>query len=104
MAEDRGRSRSRLRDYNHLYSFLSQVITFADPDLEKLHAFTRHLLRLLPPDPDSPTLEVQQAIDMKSYRIQRTSRDDLSIKRGPWILDPQGLGPDRAPERSGPHQ
>ena len=94
-AEDRGRFRSRLRDYNRLYSFLSQVITFADPNLEKLHAFTRHLLRLLPPDPDSLPLEVQQAIDMKSYRIQRTGQDDLSIKRGPGILDPQGLGPDQ---------
>ena len=93
--DDRSRFRSRLRDYNRLYSFLSQVITFADPDLEKLHAFTRHLLRLLPPDPDSLPLEVQQAIDMKSYRIQHTSQGDMSITRGPGILDPQGLGPDR---------
>ena len=97
-ADDRRRFRSRLRDYNRLYSFLSQVITFADPDLEKLHAFTRHLVRLLPPDPDSLPLEVQQAIDMKSYRIQRTGQDDLSIKRGPGILDPQGLGPDQIRE------
>ena len=94
--EDRGRLRSRLGDYNRLYSFLSQVVTFVDPDLEKLYAFTRYLLRLLPPDRDSLPLEVQQAIDMKSYRIQRTGKDDASIGRGPGILHPQGLGPDQA--------
>ena len=94
-ADDRRRFRNRLRDYNRLYSFLSQVITFADPDLEKLHAFTRHLLRLLPPDPDSLPLEVQQAIDMRSYRIQRTGQDNVSVSPGPGILNPQGLGPDQ---------
>jgi type I restriction enzyme R subunit len=34
-----------------LYGFLSQILTFADSDLEKLYQFGRYLRRLLPSDP-----------------------------------------------------
>ena len=50
LAPDEGRDfRSQLVDYVRLYAFLSQVVTFADLDLEKLYVFARHLRRLLPP-------------------------------------------------------
>ena len=42
--------RGQLTDYVRLYAFLSQVLTFADADLEKLYVFARHLRRLLPAD------------------------------------------------------
>ena len=35
--------RGGLRKYNRLYSFLAQILTFADSDLEKLHVFARYL-------------------------------------------------------------
>jgi len=35
--EEQNNFRSRLTDYVRLYAFLSQVITFADPELEKLY-------------------------------------------------------------------
>ena len=37
--------RGQLTDYVRLYVFLSQVLRFADPDLEKLYVFARHLRR-----------------------------------------------------------
>ena len=55
-----------------LYAFLSQVLTFADVDLEKLYVFARHLRRLLPADRDEPPREVRDNIDMESFRIQQT--------------------------------
>ena len=45
--------RGQLTDYVRLYAFLSQVLTFADADLEKLYVFARHLRRLLPADEPS---------------------------------------------------
>jgi type I restriction enzyme, R subunit len=42
--------RGYLADYVRLYAFLSQVLTFADAELEKLYVFARHLRRLLPAD------------------------------------------------------
>ena len=47
-SDEGGDFRGQLTDYTRLYAFLSQVLTFADPDLEKLYVFARHLRRLLP--------------------------------------------------------
>jgi len=68
--EERHDLRGQLTDYVRLYAFLAQVLTFADPDLEKLYVFARHLRRLLPADRVELPREVQQNIDMESYRIQ----------------------------------
>ena len=57
--DERHDFRGQLTDYVRLYGFLSQVLTFADADLEKLYVFARHLRRLLPPDKDELPIEVQ---------------------------------------------
>jgi type I restriction enzyme R subunit len=82
--------RGQLRDYARLYAFLSQVITFADPDLEKLYQFARCLRRLLPADRESLPREIQQNIDMESYRIQQTFKGKIGLERKVGVLDPQG--------------
>ena len=40
--DERQDFRGQVTDYVRLYSFLAQVITFLDADLEKLYAFARH--------------------------------------------------------------
>ena len=87
-ADEGGDFRGQLTDYVRLYSFLSQVLTFADPDLEKLYVFARHLRRLLPADKDELPREVQQNIDMESFRIQRTSRGRIKLERHGAPLEP----------------
>ena len=80
--------------------FLAQVLTFADTDLEKLYAFARHLRRLIPADPTKLPREVQQNIDMESYRVQQTSGGWIAIDRKASQLEPirtkgrHGLAPD----------
>lgn len=73
-----------------LYAFLSQILTFADADLEKLYVFARHLRRLLPADRAELPREVQQNIDMESYRIQQTSSGKVNLDRKAGVLDPVG--------------
>ena len=80
--------RRHLTDYVRLYAFLSQVLTFADADLEKLYVFARHLRRLLPADREELPREVQQNIDMESYRIQQTGSGKIALERRPGVLDP----------------
>jgi type I restriction enzyme R subunit len=80
--------RGHLTDYVRLYAFLAQVLTFADPDLEKLYVFARHLRRLLPADRVELPREVQQNIDMESYRIQQTGSGKIALERKPGVLDP----------------
>jgi type I restriction enzyme, R subunit len=80
--------RGELTDYVRLYVFLSQVLTFADTSLEKLHVFARRLRRLLPASQEKLPQEVQQNIDMESYRLQQTSRGAIQLERRAGQLDP----------------
>jgi type I restriction enzyme R subunit len=80
--------RGQLNDYVRLYAFLAQVLTFADADLEKLYVFARHLRRLLPADRTELPREVQQNIDMESYRIQQTGSGKIGLDRKPGVLEP----------------
>jgi hypothetical protein len=66
------------------------VLTFADADLEKLYVFARHLRRLLPSDREALPREVQQNIDMESYRLQQTGSGKIALPRKPGVLDPAG--------------
>ena len=91
-ADARSDFRGGLRKYNRLYSFLAQILTFTDADLEKLHVFARHLRPLLPSDGTKLPREVQQNIDMESYRIQRTGRGDITLPSGVGTLDPSKSG------------
>ena len=92
--------RGQLTDYVRLYAFLAQVLTFADADLEKLYVFARYLRRLLPADRVALPREVQQNIDMESYRIQQTGSGKIALERRPGVLDPSGTkgGHGAAPE------
>ena len=80
--------RGQLVDYVRLYAFLAQILPFTDVDLEKLYVFSRHLRRLLPMDRAELPLEVQQNIDMESYRIQETRKGKIRLDRGTTKLEP----------------
>ncbi len=86
--EEQGACRGDLTDYVRLYAFLSQVLTFADADLEKLYVFARHLRMLVLADRVELPREVQQNIDMESYRLQQTGTGKIALPRKPGILDP----------------
>ncbi len=86
--DDRKEFRSLLNDYVRLYAFLSQILTFTDADLEKLYVFGRLLLRKLPVQRDQLPVEIQQNIDMESYRLQQTHAGKIGLKRGTKELQP----------------
>jgi len=86
--EERTDFRGQLTDFVRLYAFLAQVMPFADASLEKLYVFARHLRRLLPADREALPREVQQNIDMESYRIQQTGSGKIALERKPGVLDP----------------
>ncbi len=86
--DDRQQFRSQLGDYVRLYAFLSQVATFTDADLEKLYVYGRMLLRKLPPERDQLPVEIQQNIDVDSYRVQQTASGKIKLERGTKELEP----------------
>ena len=99
-ADERRDFRGQITDYIRLYAFLSQVLTFADVDLEKLYVFAHYLRRYLKADDVELPREVQQNIDMESYRIQQTGTGKIALERKPGVLDPVGTkgGHGTAPE------
>ena len=86
--DERQDFRGQLTDYVRLYAFLAQVLNFADADLEKFYVFARYLRRLLPADRAELPTEVQQNIDMESYRIQQTGSGRIGLERREGVLDP----------------
>ncbi|MEW6753371.1 MAG: type I restriction endonuclease [Candidatus Latescibacterota bacterium] len=81
--------RKTLNDYVRLYAFLSQVITFEDPELEQLHVFGRLLLRVLPMSRKKLPVEVQQAVNLPSYEVRQTGSSRIRLPRGTGVLEPQ---------------
>ncbi|WP_396216370.1 RNA-binding domain-containing protein [Gemmatimonas sp.] len=95
-ADERQEFRGQLTDFVRLYAFLAQVLPFKDVDLEKLYVFARYLRRLLPAEREELPVEVQQNIDMESYRIQQTGSGKIGLDRKPGVLDPSATkGPNR---------
>jgi type I restriction enzyme R subunit len=88
--EEKADFKGHLTDYVRLYAFLSQIITFVDTDLEKLYIFGRLLLRKLPASLERLPLEIQQNIDIESYRIKQTSKGSITLPRGAKELEPIG--------------
>jgi type I restriction enzyme R subunit len=95
--EDQVEFRGQLTDYVRLYAFLSQVITFVDPDLEKLYVFGRLLLRKCVIEGEPLPKEIQQAIDMESYRLTPTHKGRIKLERGTAEVEPIGSKPHQPP-------
>ena len=66
------------------------MVPFADPDLEKLY-----FMAVFFPPSTLPTggvaAEIQENIDMESYRIREQYAGKISLARGNGQLDPQDL-------------
>lgn len=84
--------RERVDKFLRFYGFLSQVIPFADPDLEKLYVFLRLLRRRLTLERERLPYEVQQAIDIENLTIRETSAGKIKLKHKTGKLDPDAIG------------
>jgi len=71
--------RSILQSFIRLYGFISQLISFVDVDLEKLYVFARNLNRKLPKRDQQLPTEVQDAVDLDSFRIQQTFKGSIEL-------------------------
>lgn len=96
--DEQGSFRTSLGEYVRFYSFLSQVIPFQDIELEKLYVFARFLRRRLPTSPDALPREVQQHIDMDSYRLVHTGDLKIGLDSGEQTLNPDQPSTEAKPQ------
>ncbi|RPJ03653.1 MAG: hypothetical protein EHM28_14955, partial [Spirochaetaceae bacterium] len=80
--------RGQLTDFVRLYSFLSQILSFKDVELEKWYVFARYLRRRIGMDQEELPREIQQNIDMESYKVRQTGKGPIKLDRKAGQLDP----------------
>ena len=85
---ERASSRKTLRDYVNTYAFLAQLLSFTDVDLEKLYVYAKFLRRYLPIEGEPLPLDVQEKIDLESYRVSETFHGDIALERGNGEVEP----------------
>lgn len=84
--------KSVIYDYLKKYSFISQIVTFEDPQLEKLYIFLKFLIKKLPRRENPLPVEVLEAIDMETYKIDRKGEVDVALENKDGELDPMTGG------------
>lgn len=78
--EDKDKFRKNINKYVRQYSFISQILTFIDTDLEKFYLFSKLLFKYLPYEKDTLPLEVTQMVDMDKFRIQEEQNGAIILK------------------------
>ena len=80
--EEREEFRGRLTAFRNLYAFLSQVIPYADSDLEKLYTFVRFLIPKLPKKDGGRQYHFDDEVSLKYYRLQKISEGGIELVKG----------------------
>ena len=85
--------RDKLAVFVRLYTFISQIIPYADTDLERLAAFGRALLPHLH-HPDDEPIRLEDNVELEFYRLERVSIGaiDLGDEDGPTVKSPTDVG------------
>ncbi len=106
IADDTARTafRDKLGGYVRMYSFLSQILPYADRDLELLYSYGRFLLPHLPLDRDNTVVKLQDEVELQYYRLQRVSSGPIDLKAGEpeGVYSPTDVGTGTAKEEKAP--
>lgn len=102
--EKRREFREKLNSYVKLYSFLSQIIPYADADLEMLYSFGRLLLPHLPFDRDVGIIKVGDEVELQYYRMERIFSGAIKIAEGEaqYVKSPTDVGTGEAKDEKAP--
>lgn len=71
--------RGRLVAFRNLYAFLSQIIPYADSDLEKLYTYVRFLVPKLPRRAIGPQYRFDDEVSLRYYRLQKISEGQIEL-------------------------
>jgi type I restriction enzyme R subunit len=78
--EEQDEFKNALDAFVRLYAFLSQIMPFSDPDLEKLYTFARFLETKLPQDPRKSPLRLDGDVALKYYRLDKISEGAIVLR------------------------
>ncbi|WP_419845053.1 type I restriction endonuclease subunit R [Candidatus Poriferisocius sp.] len=100
--DEQARFRDRLGAFVRLYAFISQIIPYADSDLEQLAAFAKRLLPSLRDDM-MEQLRLEDEVELEYYRLQHVSTGAIDLDdEGTTVRSPIEVGTGRTEEDEAP--
>jgi len=96
--------RDKLSGYVQLYSFLSQIIPYGDPELEMLYSFGKFLLPHLRLNRDSTVVSIGEEVALQYYRLERVHSGLIDLKQGEaeGVKSPTDVGTGKAKDEKAP--
>ena len=95
--EDQDAFKRKLRKYQNIYSFLSQLLPFSDVALEKLYIYNKFLYKKLPLKNTQLPKYILEDVDMDSYKVDTGKEEgSISLSEGLGELNPTS-GTDTVP-------
>ncbi len=96
--------REKLSGYVKVYAFLSQIVPYADADLEMLYSYGRFLLPHIPLDRDATIVRVGDEVALQYYRLERVFSGPIMLKEGEaqYIKSPSEVGTRKAKDEKAP--
>jgi len=87
--DDQVAFKNKAKAFVRSYDFLATILTYDNPEWEKLSIFLTLLVRALPaPEEDDLTKGMLELIDMDSYRIEKQAQRSLPLPDQDSTLDP----------------
>jgi len=92
--------RKDLASFIRLYEFLSQIVPYNDPELEKLFVFGKNLMPRLAESARSPVLQLDSDVRLTHYRLQKLGEQQLDLEKAEVVKLPgiKDAGTGAAPE------
>jgi type I restriction enzyme, R subunit len=96
--------RDKLAGYVRVYSFLSQIVPYTDPELEMLYSYGRFLLPHLPRDRDDTVVKVGDEVALEYYRLERVYAGPIDLRQGEarYVVSPTDVGTGKPNEEKAP--
>jgi type I site-specific restriction-modification system R (restriction) subunit len=79
--EQQDEFKNTLTTFIRLYAFLSQIMPFADEELEKFYAFTRLLQTKLPKQLQSEIFKLTDEVGLEYYRLQKVREGQIILQK-----------------------
>jgi len=101
--DEREAFRDKLNGFVRLYAFLSQIIPYADRELEALYSFGRHLLAHLPIGRDG-VIKLGDEVELQYYRLERIHSGTIELAEGEarYVSGPSEVGTGKAEDEQAP--
>ncbi len=94
----------KLSGYVNVYAFLSQIIPYADPDLEMLYSYSKFLLPHLPSGRYKEVVKISDEVGLYYYRLERVFSGAIALEEGAsyGAKSPTDVGTGKAKDEKAP--